>query len=278
MDILEWDDFIAPGRGPEGESLAITIGVFDGVHRGHQALLKQITSGPFLPAALTFRQNPMRSLRPQNYPGDISSLEQKLKMLEYLGVRQTVLIDFSEDFSKIKGRDFVDLLKRNGRVKYFALGRNFRCGYRLDTGVPEIKEMTRSEGIETEALEPVMEGGRPVSSSRIRAAIAAGDLAAAAALLGRNVRIDLRGLPAADTGGGFRYDAASAFRITPHPGTYRVLVYGAVPGGNRETEISINDGKIFIPGKPGEPAGAAESVEFIEQASGNGKPDAGESE
>jgi riboflavin kinase/FMN adenylyltransferase len=138
--------------------------------------------------------------------------------------------------------------------------------------------MTRSEGIETEALEPVMEGGRPVSSSRIRAAVAAGDLAVAAALLGRNVRIDLRGLPAADAGGGFRYDAASAFRITPRPGTYRVLVYGTASGGKSETEISIKDGKIFIPGKPGEPAGAAESVEFIEQASGNGKPDAGESE
>jgi riboflavin kinase/FMN adenylyltransferase len=264
MDILEWGDFTARPPGLDDEPLAISIGVFDGVHRGHQALLERIRSGPFLPAVLTFRQSPARIFRPRQYLGDIFSLDQKLKTLEFLGVRRAVLIDFSKKFSKIGGRDFIDLVRKSCRIGYMALGVNFRCGRHLDTGARSIKKWMMEEGVPVDLVEPVLEGRRPVSSSRIRAAISAGDLAAAAVLLGRKVRLDLSGLPVLSAGEGRYYDAASVSRITPPPGVYRVLITGAASGGERETEISIQDGKIFIPGKQSESAVEAAGVEFIE--------------
>jgi FAD synthase len=267
MDVLEWDDFIAQRQG-NGEALAVAIGVFDGVHRGHQALLRRITSGPFLPVALTFRQNPLSVLRPHGYPGDISSLEQKLKILEFLGVRQAVLIDFSDKFSKIRGRDFINLLKRSGRVRYFALGRNFRCGYRLDTGVSEIREMTCSEGIETEALEPVMEGGRPVSSSRIRRELGAGNLDGAALLLGRKAGIDFFDVPVRNEGGCLSYNMVSAFRITPPEGAYKVLLYSGDSVSGREATISIKNGNILIPGTLVRGGFYPERIEFLNGTQG----------
>jgi riboflavin kinase/FMN adenylyltransferase len=271
-----WGD--GPPDSPEGPPISLSIGVFDGVHRGHQELIRRVVAGSPVSTVITFRQNPKQVLAPEKYHGDIFSLNQKLSVLESLGVSRAVLIDFSGDFSKMTGRAFIDLLKKNRRIGYMALGMNFRCGYHLDTGARAIRDWMMEDGVAAELVEPVMEGRHPVSSSRIRAAVSAGDLTAAAVLLGRNVRIDLCGLPAADTGEGRWYDAASALRLTPRPGTYRVLVYGAASGGERETEISIKDGKIFIPGKPDKSAGGAECIEFIEQAAGDGRPDAGESE
>jgi FAD synthase len=292
--IIDWADFTggdspgastaprAPESGPPEDfpagPISLSIGVFDGVHRGHQELIRRIVAKSPASTIVTFRQNPRQVLSPGKYHGDIFSLQQKLSVLESLGVSRAVLIDFSGNFSKITGREFIDLLKKSRRIGYMALGVNFRCGHHLDTGAAAIRDWMMEDGVTAELVEPVMEGRHPVSSSRIRAAITAGDLAAAAALLGRNARIDLRGLPVTDTGEGRRYDAASAFRLTPRPGTYRVLVYGAVAGGERAAEISIKDGKIFIPGKPDKSVCGAESIEFIEQASRDKKPDAGEPE
>jgi riboflavin kinase/FMN adenylyltransferase len=185
MDVLDWDDFLARG-GPAEKPLALTIGVFDGVHRGHRRLLERIVSAEGASATvITFRQNPARLFAPRAYPGDIFSLGQKLAAFEALGVGQTVLIDFSEQFSRQRGRDFIDQLVRRRPVRLFALGANFRCGYRLDTGVREIGAWTAPLGVETWVAEPVMEGGLPVSSSRVRRAIAAGAFEEAALLLGR---------------------------------------------------------------------------------------------
>jgi riboflavin kinase/FMN adenylyltransferase len=259
MDILDWDEFISP---PEGFSvdqpLSLSIGVFDGVHRGHQELIRRITAESPASAVITFRPNPRQVLSPETYPGDIFSLRQKLAVLESLGVGRVVLVDFSGNFSKLTGRDFIGLLTKGCRIGYMALGVNFRCGYRLDTGARSIRTWMRDAGARVDLVEPVMEGRRPVSSSRIRAAVSSGDLPAAAALLGRTPRIDLSGMTVSSAGGGRCYDAASVSRVTPRPGAYRVLARGA--GGQGETEVFIKDRKIFI---PGEPAFEAEYLEFV---------------
>ncbi|MDR1903315.1 MAG: adenylyltransferase/cytidyltransferase family protein, partial [Treponema sp.] len=118
---------------------AMTIGVFDGVHRGHQALIREVVErGPF-PTVITFKQNPKSILNPQSYTGDIFSLRQKLECFEALGVERTILIDFSDNFSKLKGQEFIDILKKRGNLVFLIIGRNFRCGYKLDTDAARVK-------------------------------------------------------------------------------------------------------------------------------------------
>jgi riboflavin kinase/FMN adenylyltransferase len=187
MRVINWDAFIASaGSASTEQPLAVSIGVFDGLHRGHQALLGRITGAEgALSTVISFRQNPLKILDPKKFAGDIFTLEQKLEALEALGIGQTGLIDFSPDFSRISGREFVDSLIQRGPLKLLALGSNFRCGYRMDTGVEEIKSWAAAAGIETWIAGAVMEGGLPVSSSRIRQAIASGRIDEAALLLGR---------------------------------------------------------------------------------------------
>jgi riboflavin kinase/FMN adenylyltransferase len=272
MRIIEWPQFTGeipaePAESrevpPENRGISLSIGVFDGVHRGHQALIRRIVSRSPCSTVVTFKQNPKGVLSPGTYHGDIFSLKQRLAAFESLGVSRTVLIDFSGNFSKLTGREFIFLLKKRRRIEYVALGVNFRCGYRLDTGAETLKSLMNEDGAATDLIDPVMEGRHPVSSSRIRAAIFAGDLPAAAVLLGRNVRIDLRDIPARAAGEGRSYNAVSAFRVLPPAGRYTVLVYEADGGEGIKTEISIQDGSILVPGKTGGKTLNARSVEFI---------------
>jgi len=180
---------------PPPQSLAITIGVFDGVHLGHQSLIRRIcepvpspqggNAAPPVPTVVTFRENPIKSLKPTGFAGDIYNLDQKLGLLETLGVKLTVLIDFSEEFSKINGRDFIDLLLKSQPVTLLALGGNFRCGQGRHIGVEEIRNFARTRGAETWVAPPVMDGEQPVSSNRIRQALADGRFEEAERMLGR---------------------------------------------------------------------------------------------
>jgi riboflavin kinase/FMN adenylyltransferase len=244
--VLDWKDFTGSGAGKEGGGLSAGIGVFDGVHRGHRKLLGRITGFSSRPTVISFVQNPKRVLKPRSYGGDIMSLGQKLHAFEALGIAQAVLIDFSGNFSKLTGREFIGLLNKSCRLERLVLGENFRCGHGLDTGAREIRDMTAAWGIKTELLEPVMDGELPVSSSRIREAVSGGNLELAASLLGRNMEIDLSGIPSFDRDEGWLYDAAAAFRLVPCNGTYKACLYGADSGG-REAGVSVIDGKILIP-------------------------------
>jgi len=188
MRVIDWDEFIRPGRPPEPMPLALTVGVFDGVHLGHQALINRVRAqASCLPTVVTFRRNPMETIRPDGFAGDILSLERKLASLEALGVGLVVLIDFSGEFSKINGRDFIDLLLARHPVSLIALGEDFRCGRGLDIGAREIRDIAGTLGVEAWIAPPVMDGGQPVSSSRIRRALAAGRVAEAERLLGRSL-------------------------------------------------------------------------------------------
>jgi len=203
MQIISWEEYVSVNSEQltVNRGLALTVGVFDGVHLGHQALIHKICTPspnqapptpysllptPLLPTVVTFKQNPMSVIKPDTFTGDILSMEEKLNILETLGVKLTVLIDFSGDFSKMSGRDFIDLLLGSRPVELIALGSNFRCGHHLDTGVGEIESYAKARGVETWIASPVMDEGQLVSSSRIRQALAAGRVREAERLLGRS--------------------------------------------------------------------------------------------
>ncbi len=192
MRVLDWAE-VAAGGGVAGGSAA-TIGVFDGLHRGHSELIRMIRGKAGLHSVVvTFAENPKRVLHGPAFRGDILTLDQRLSILASLCVDVTVLIDFSGDFGKLPGRDFLSLLSNGCDLRYVAVGNDFRCGYRLDTGAEEIRAFAAERGIEVELLRAARSAGHPISSSRIRAAIAEGRLEEAADLMGRPFEIDLRG-------------------------------------------------------------------------------------
>jgi len=196
MRRINWDELSGLGQDAVtgGKKTALTVGVFDGLHRGHQALIARITAKApeLLPAVVTFLQNPKALIRDKLMSGgeaeekaiDIIGFEEKMNLLDSLGVELCVIIDFSEQFSKINGRVFFDALNRYLHPAYVALGTNFHCGYRRDTDAQGFKVMAEGSGIEAEIVPPVLEGGLPVSSSRIRSALNAGRTGEATLLLG----------------------------------------------------------------------------------------------
>ncbi|MDR1971890.1 MAG: FAD synthetase family protein [Treponema sp.] len=246
MLTIDWETFIDPAGRPLGEhSLGLSIGGFDGVHRGHQKLIGKVLdyagSHGGLGGIITFRQNPRSVLHPQSYPGDIYSLPQKLKTLEGLGAAFTVLIDFSGDFSKLSGKEFISLLGRR-RIAYLAVGANFRCGYRLDTDARGIQLL--AGGALTEVVPPLKEGGAPVSSSRIRQAIGAGNLREASLLLGRPYRMDLAGLRVREVRGEWLWDLTG--RAAPPGGRYAAAAYDANSNEGLRTDIVIDSGQLIL--------------------------------
>ena len=197
MLVIEWAQFLRSGL-PLGEKLSsMTIGVFDGVHRGHQALIERVVSHnlpglcpaqpgmeagkrDYTPTVITFRQNHKTGETP-----DIQTFHQKIEVLERLGIKITIVIDFTESFRRMAGIDFLEILLKHGNIGFFAVGSDFRCGYRLDTDADAIQKYFSSHNIPSEIVPEVMEDGLPISSSRIRSAIACGDLALAEKMLGR---------------------------------------------------------------------------------------------
>jgi riboflavin kinase/FMN adenylyltransferase len=186
MLVISWEDFL---RTEFKNESAVTMGVFDGVHRGHRRLIDMISTKGLFKVVFTFRRNPLALLSPSAQRIEITSLDEKIVIFEELGVDTLVLIDFSIDFSKMSGADFIRLLIRNAKMRYFVVGSDFKCGHGASFCVEDIKILCTSEGVECVAAEPVMEGGRPVSSSRIRSALAAGDKETAEILLGRKILI-----------------------------------------------------------------------------------------
>ncbi|HOX92544.1 MAG TPA: FAD synthetase family protein, partial [Spirochaetales bacterium] len=176
MRILSWTDVNSGALGRDPMPASATIGVFDGLHLGHQELIQRIVAkGPELvPTVFTFRDNPKRHTAVHKSSTALYSLTQKMEALEAKGVQTLVLIDFSSDFSKLLGEDFIAYLVRFCAVRSFVVGSDFKCGYRLSTDAHGLERIALKLGATAEVVTPLLYDGEPVSSSRIRHAIADG--------------------------------------------------------------------------------------------------------
>ncbi|MDR2941120.1 MAG: FAD synthetase family protein [Treponema sp.] len=186
--LVEWSRFIKEGL-PSGEKKAsVTIGVFDGVHLGHTALIQRVVSHNTenVPVVITFRENHKTT---GNEPQDIQTFEQRAKALKKLGIQIIIVVDFDEAFRQMPGIDFLNILLKYCNIGFFAVGSAFRCGYQLDTDSTAIQKFFSSHGIPVEIIPEITKDSLPISSSRIRAAIAEGDIRLASAMLGRDLDI-----------------------------------------------------------------------------------------
>jgi riboflavin kinase / FMN adenylyltransferase len=168
----------------------LAIGNFDGVHRGHQAIMREVRErARRLDAqslAVTFDPHPVRVLRRDQAPRLITPLSQRLDLLAQTGIDATVVIPFTEEFSRLSAFDFADqVLRRALHAVEVHEGDNFRFGHGAQAGTAELQTLGQRLGFAVVAHPALTIRGICVSSSEIRRRIAAGEVAIARCLLGR---------------------------------------------------------------------------------------------
>jgi len=175
---------------------ALSIGNFDGVHRGHQAMIAQVCSAAqrlnLSPTILTFAPHPRQYFaqvnhRPELSPPKITGLRDKLTALAVSGIERVVLARFNRAMAEMSASDFVtEWLAKELNVRWLLVGEDFRFGRQRVGDVTLLKELGEDCGIEVHTLSDVTdEHGHRISSSEVRAALAAGDVGRAGDLLGR---------------------------------------------------------------------------------------------
>lgn len=168
----------------------LTIGNFDGIHRGHQALIartRELAREHALPSTvLTFEPTPREFFAGKDFPGRITLLRDRLHLLEALGVERVLLAGFDRRLSAVSANTFVDVLlvARLG-VKAVVIGDDFRFGSKRAGDVQLLREQGARQGFSAEGLATVTAGGERCSSTAVRTALATADLPQAARLLGR---------------------------------------------------------------------------------------------
>jgi len=176
---------------------ALTIGNFDGVHLGHQAMLAELkrAAGRLgVPACvLTFEPHPREFFAPDKAPTRLTSLREKLELLADRGVERVHLCRFDYRFAQITAEDFIErVIARGLGARWLLAGDDFRFGARRAGDLVMLKQHAPRLGLEVSAMASVMQDRERVSSTAVRKALAAGELARAERLLGRAYSISGR--------------------------------------------------------------------------------------
>ncbi len=182
---------------PGNRKVCLAIGFFDGVHLGHQQILRQTLADAHqhnaVALVLTFDRHPNSVVAPARVPPLIHSLPQKLRAIESLGAEHLLLVHFDKSFSELSGEDFVRGLVRDlGSIQSICVGADFVFGHKRSGDVALLKELGGEAGFSVHGLAAVALDGRVVSSTRIRETIRAGNLDAASQMLGRPYAISGR--------------------------------------------------------------------------------------
>jgi riboflavin kinase / FMN adenylyltransferase len=242
----------APHRG-----CVATIGNFDGVHLGHRAVFQRLLAKGRelgLPATvITFEPQPMELFAPGSAPPRLTRLREKLAAIEDSGIHQVMLLEFGRKLAAMGARDFVrELLVMGLGTRHLLVGDDFRFGHGREGDYGLLETMGRKHGFTVEDLHTITVGEERVSSTRIREALARGDLELARHLLGRPYRICGRVSHGDKRGRSIGYPTANVNlhrRASPLRGVFAVIVHGVNdrpwPGvanlGTRPTVAGGND-------------------------------------
>jgi riboflavin kinase/FMN adenylyltransferase len=195
-----------PSR-PVSEGCALTIGVFDGVHKGHAVLLSRTVETArrlgVEAAVVTFDRHPRRVIDPSSAPPMISTLGQRLEAFSRAGIDLAAVLEFDEGFAALSPEDFfLEVLVGALRAAAVVVGPNFRFGRDRSGDVDVLAKLGSLNGVAVEVVPPVIEGGEVVSSSRVRSLIAEGEVERAAQLLGHPFAISGKVVRGDGRGGG----------------------------------------------------------------------------
>ena len=167
----------------------LTIGNYDGIHLGHQAILKKLISesksNNILSSVMTFEPHPREFFSPKLAPKRIISLREKLEYFDELKIDQVFIVNFNDEFSRKSYLDFIEILKKNIQAKKIIIGNDFRFGKQREGNIDKLIDGS----VDVCVMNKIEYKGERVSSTIIRDSLAAGDLKRAAMLLGRSYSI-----------------------------------------------------------------------------------------
>ena len=265
---------------PTADTL-LTIGVFDGVHRGHQKLLAELVKKAkerhLSSGVITFNNHPLSQLGNHTAPPVLTSNQDKITLIKSLGADFVMSLDFSPELAQTGAREFCSLLQKNLKMKGLVLGFDFAMGRNREGSLSKMELLGKEMGFTTAIVPPVIVEGNIVSSTAIRYLISGGKVRQAESMLGRNY--SLGGMIIAGKGIGQKLGFPTAnikidpAHATPPNGIYATIAVlngekmaaatniGIGPtfgGGERTVEVHVLDFNGSLYGKYME-------VEFVER-------------
>jgi riboflavin kinase/FMN adenylyltransferase len=265
------------GWTPQTGDNAVTIGVFDGVHIGHRSIIEQLESSGDPATVLTFDPHPAEVLSPGRHPRLITTIEERAELLERAGVDTMGVLDLNEIRHFEPDRFVGDVLVGKLGVDCLVVGSDFHFGKDRSGDVAYLRRAGEQLGFDVVAADLVESGGDVVSSTRIRAAIEAGEVGAAAAMLGSRFQLSNEVLHGEKRGRDLGFPTANLRpperKVIPGRGIYAVFARfegerlpAAVSVGVRPTfgggELLI---EAFVLDFEGDLYGKTMTIEFVER-------------
>jgi riboflavin kinase/FMN adenylyltransferase len=243
---------------------AVSIGTFDGLHLGHRALIaravERARAEGLAAVVVTWDRHPVATLRPGHAPPLLTSLQRKIELFESLGVDVVAVLAFDTELSSWPPERFASEVLASGLMaRAVIVGQGWRFGHKAAGDVATLTRLGDELGFDVDALDLVAAGGGTVSSSRIRAVVAAGDVELAAALLGRRFDVDGVVVRGAARGAALGYPTANVevdpVLVQPARGAYAGRARG--PSGWYPAAISVGVQPTF----GGDPASSPVMIE-----------------
>ena len=206
----------------------LTLGVFDGLHLGHQLVMRTVVERAHelnaVPTVITFDPHPRAVLHPESAPPLLQTLDQKVEGFGVLGIQQTIVVRFTEEFSKISARDFLrDVVKERLQAKEVYLGKGFAFGHNREGNIDLLTRVGSELGFVAGEVPEIRLRGRRVSSSRIRELLAQGKVNLARRMLGRPYGVEGLVERGAERGHQLGFPTANLHphnRVIPRNGVY----------------------------------------------------------
>lgn len=210
MEVLRGIDALSDEEGPS----VVTVGFFDGVHLGHQAVFRRAVASAaergLTSVAVTFDRHPREVVSPGSEPRLLTTTERKASLIEQTGIDKLVVLPFTQEFSRWTAQDFIERVLVAGlSAEHVVIGVNFTFGHRAQGNIGTLEQVGQTAGFTAEAVDLVELDGSRVSSSSVRASLSEGDLSWPELALGRRFIVDGEVNSGAGRGTGLGYPTAN---------------------------------------------------------------------
>jgi riboflavin kinase/FMN adenylyltransferase len=215
----------------------LTLGVFDGLHLGHQLIMRTVVERArainAVPTVITFDPHPRAVLHPESAPPLLQTFDQKIEAFGVLGIEQTIIVRFTRDFAQLEAEDFLrDVVRNRLQAVEVYLGRGFAFGRNREGNIELLRKVSEQLGFSADEVPEVCLHGQRISSSRIRGLLAEGKVNLARRMLGRPYGVEGRVVRGAERGRALGFPTANLRpenRVIPRGGVYvtATLIEGA---------------------------------------------------